>query len=550
MSATAKFRDNVVAFTALPNSVRLVLLLVFLNSFRSFGLRFVQQLYLTNEFGLDDLEAASVLGTSASLHVTFGLIGAVLTDAIGVRRVALTALSISVVGRGLLAFGRSRTAIYAAFYLFSPAGEALLATGLYRVALKKLTTPKTRAFAFAVEYATFNLSGALADVCIDSFRRRGDATIFSETYTPTRQFLVLTFVVVCASWLLVALHLRDESVVEADDGSPVASAPPPQDWSLTAWRAWQTREAARQAANLRVVATHAETPAAFKWNRRALDDVVTTLRTREIWRVVAMSLAVFGVAKQWTEVDQLLPPFLERNYGEGGGIFLVHSTGMWGCFLLPPIVAAFTSDAEAFRIIVPGVWIMATSPIAMIVSPTAPGAVVWAAWLTIGEVLWSPRQQAWAVSLAPPGREGLFLALASLKDLFLAWPSTVLVGWLNREFNPNCPSCRDSVGRFCAVASDGNCVSAAGGTCAATLNLKDGCPAVCPACPGFSESAPDPRTVWLVVLALSLTSPLLVVAGLPFLRDGVLAVGRDACGTSDENDSDAEDRKRLLADEI
>ena len=49
MAAAAKFRDNVVAFTALPNSVRLVLVLVFLNSFRSFGLRFVQQLYLTNE---------------------------------------------------------------------------------------------------------------------------------------------------------------------------------------------------------------------------------------------------------------------------------------------------------------------------------------------------------------------------------------------------------------------------------------------------------------------------------------------------------------------
>ena len=53
-----------------------------------------------------------------------------------------------------------------------------------------------------------------------------------------------------------------------------------------------------------------------------------------------------------------------------------------------------------------------------------------------------------------------------------------------------------------------------------------------------------------VVLACSLTSPLLVVFGLPFLRDGALALGRDACGTSDENDSDAEDRKRLLADEI
>ena len=91
-------------------------------------------------------------------------------------------------------------------------------------------------------------------------------------------------------------------------------------------------------------------------------------------------------------------------------------------------------------------------------------------------------------------------------------------------------------------------MSAAGGKCAAALSPS--CPAACPACPGFLASAPDPRTVWLVVLALSLTSPLLVVAGLPFLRDGIMKLGRDACGTSDENDSDAEDRKRLLADEI
>ena len=98
------------------------------------------------------------------------------------------------------------------------------------MALKKLTTPKTRAFAFAVEYATFNLSGALADVSIDAFRRRGDVTLGDQVLTPTRQFLVLTFFVVCASWLLVALHLRDETVVEADDGSPVASAPPPTSW--------------------------------------------------------------------------------------------------------------------------------------------------------------------------------------------------------------------------------------------------------------------------------------------------------------------------------
>ena len=54
----------------------------------------------------------------------------------------------------------------------------------------------------------------------------------------------------------------------------------------------------------------------------------------------------------------------------------------------------------------------------------------------------------------------------------------------------------------------------------------------------YSRARPDPRTVWLVVLALSLTSPLLIVAGLPFLRDGILVFGRDACGTRDNEDDD------------
>ena len=85
-------------------------------------------------------------------------------------------------------------------------------------------------------------------------------------------------------------------------------------------------------------------------------------------------------------------------------------------------------------------------------------------------------------------------------------------------------------------------MSAAGGTCAAELSPS--CPAACPACPGFSDAAPDPRTVWLVVLALSLTSPVLIVAGLPFLRDGIMKLGRDACGTRDNEDDD--DRRRLL----
>ena len=77
--------------------------------------------------------------------------------------------------------------------------------------------------------------------------------------------------------------------------------------------------------------------------------------------------------------------------------------------MLPPIVAAFTSDAGPLESW-PGVWIMATSPM-MIASPTASGAVVWEAWLTAGEVLWSPRQQGLGCLSGAAGTRGPSLAL-------------------------------------------------------------------------------------------------------------------------------------------
>ena len=76
--------------------------------------------------------------------------GSILVDIFGVRRVSIVALSVAIVGRSLLAFGRTTAALYPALFFFSPFGDALLSVGLYKVALKKLTTPLTRPLAFAV----------------------------------------------------------------------------------------------------------------------------------------------------------------------------------------------------------------------------------------------------------------------------------------------------------------------------------------------------------------------------------------------------------------
>ena len=76
----------------LPTEVWVVMLIDFLNSYRSFGFRSVQYQYMVNEFGLSDVETAYWLGVQSWLLVICGMLGAVLVDAYGVRRTALASL--------------------------------------------------------------------------------------------------------------------------------------------------------------------------------------------------------------------------------------------------------------------------------------------------------------------------------------------------------------------------------------------------------------------------------------------------------------------------
>lgn len=189
--------ESIIRFLSLPSQTGIVLLLEFLNSFRSFGLRAVLYNYITNEYGISDTYAGELLGIKGFVDILFGLVGSILVDIVGVRKVSICALSVAIIGRTLLAFGKTTTSLYFALFLFSPCGEALLSVGLYRVALKKLTTPLTRPLAFAVSYAASNLAGALGDLVVDKMRSGLDDLEVDErlvglggVYTPVRQFVV------------------------------------------------------------------------------------------------------------------------------------------------------------------------------------------------------------------------------------------------------------------------------------------------------------------------------------------------------------------------
>eukprot|EP01052_Picozoa_sp_SAG31_P054177 SAG31_NODE_14277_length_817_cov_1.001393_2_plen_64_part_01 len=62
-------------------------------------------------------------------------------------------------------------------------------------------------------------------------------------------------------------------------------------------------------------------------------------------------------------------PFLIRYFGEDVPAYTIHSVNLWGCLMLPPVVAAATGGYETFTVILPGMWIMAFAPAWLVAFP-------------------------------------------------------------------------------------------------------------------------------------------------------------------------------------
>ncbi len=284
---------------------------------------------------------------------------------------------------------------------------------------------------------------------------------------------------------------------------------------------------------------------------KVFQQVITILMIRNTWRVIMFGFASFSVVMQWTASEVVLPPFLERRYGEFIPIYTIQSINLFGCLVMPPIVGALTTGTEDFQIVMPGLWIMACSPIFVALFPNVFGACIWQLVLTIGEVLWSPRQDSWTASLAPTGMEGLFFAIGSARSI-LGPLGDVVMGAMNEKYNTNCLDCRDQFGHFCQNLSNTNgslqCVSVqescglfppAGG------DTEPTCPTTCLECPTWEPT--DPSAFWFLLMLFSTLSPLSVWFFLPFLRGdrdrndgcyGVLKVSKrrllGICGAMDE----------------
>ena len=580
-------KQYIIDFGALPTQVFWVLLLEVLNSYRNFGLRAVRYQYVANEWNLcdtddgveipdcdTDIRTGWLLGVSGTVSIVASILGSMITDAIGVRKTALMALSIALVGRTLWTFGDSHFQLYMACFFFTPFGDALLSAGLYKVALKKLTPPKLRPFAFAVQYASFNFSASMSYTFVDMFRKWDDTKLFGMTFSGVRLFILTTWIALALALVIAALYLKDHTVIDIDDpepetagiemptvdinGVPLSEEPPlptvPEgSTGLRAWRQRVTRKyrvvdtplvSAGFVPRMQALAKEQGYGAAVKSAVNSLGTQFKEVgKLRNLWMVISFSLTTFFVSKLWGDMDTMMPPQMTRMYGVDTPAYTINSINTWGCMFFAPVVAGLTGPKEAFTVIMPGLWIMAASPTFLAIDPNIAMATLWIIFLTLGELLWSPRQSAWAATVAPVGREGVFVAVASIKDLLIAAPSEAFNGWMNSNYVPNCRDCRGGEmfcgGRFkndtligCKTPGDAGvfCPDVKWELISDSALEADWCDAVttCYQCQpenlmpgadlyetGWHESA---REGWLVVTLVAMISPVLSWMILPFLR--------------------------------
>jgi hypothetical protein len=501
-------KETLLRFALLPSQIYTILLLEFLNTFRSYGLRIILFNYITNEYSIRDVDAGALLGIKSVIDIGVGLVGCIAVDFVGVRRLSLLALSMAIVSRALLAFGRSTNVLYAVLFVGSPLGDALLSIGLYRVALKKLTTPRTRPMGFAISYAVQNFAGVCVAFLVDWMRSGDDIEVdfklIGGIYTPVRQFVVrdciylaisvgfmyhvnafyltnklltrkqvVTWLVVLLTFVIALLYLEDLTVTDSNDPdttdlqvkfdkesskndknktvypaissddalnhktlepelgqcSLIRPAKPMFDssnfyrWLPHIFNQKEIEQLAKSCKYQTFHTIHAKTTIAksspIQSIHQFIQQLLSILQLRNSWRVIVFSFATVLVSLQWTASDISLPPFLERRFGEEIPIYTIQNIHMFGCMILPPVVGAWTSGIDDFDIILPGLWIMALSPVMLVLSPTVFGASCWQVALTIGQVLWSPRQDSWVASLAPCGMEGLFFAVSCSRALLV-----------------------------------------------------------------------------------------------------------------------------------
>jgi len=379
--------------------------------------------YLREDIGLSDIQAGSYYGGwSTALTFLTMAVGAV-CDAIGIKKTLL-------IGAGALMFSRAVMPFLDGFWSMTLLGFAPLALGIaitgpvLSVGIKRFTTIEGATLGFGLFYTLMNIGWAVGAWLFDYVRLQlgdtGSVAFMGADLSVWKVIIGIGFFINLPD--LVAILFMRDGVEMTETGVRVIPPKKAEGDNLVARIVNTTKDAV------------VETGKIFG------DNFVQ----KAFWVFIGLIGITVFARLIFFHFHVTWPSYGIRYFGQGslvGNIFGVLNPVM--IVFLVPLFAALTQRVSSYWMLLVGTILSIGSTFIVMLPPELfagltdswIGTVVYDRWLevpigrrdpfylsmffyvfafTIGEAIWSPRLMQFTAEIAPPGREGSYVALAYL----------------------------------------------------------------------------------------------------------------------------------------
>lgn len=402
-------------------------------------------LWLSQDLGFSDQAAGALVGwVWAPAMTIFTLLAGSLTDAIGLRRTFFLGVGICTFARSVMLLTKDPTLALICGLLPLAIGEAL-GTPVLLAATRVYSTTAQRSISFSIIYALMNV-GYFAAGYIFDFIRSLDLQVSIGSFQPTPHEQLFGISLALEILLFPTIYFLRRDAERGRTGPEAVSA------RSGFWT--EIASTVRKGA--------ADTVALFH----------RLVGQSAFYRLLGFFLFIGFLKAIFLQMDYVFPKFGDREMGLHAPVGKLAGINAILIILLAPMVGALTQRIASYRMVVIGSIICATGVFIMALPadwfvPAANGAlgsalghgylgltgavhpyyVMSALYLTvfsIGEAFYSPRVYEYAASIAPPGQEASYGALAYIPFLF----GKLLIGtsgWVLAAFCPEHGECRPAM---------------------------------------------------------------------------------------------------------
>ena len=367
-----------------------------IEGFAYFGTLVYLAMFFNEYVRLNDVHAGWMVGLMTA-GITFSmLIFGSRVDSWGLRRTLFTALGLMLMGRIVLSlsssFGLLSGGLFTPLNLLAASGILLIVIGfgMYQPAVyagtRAVTTAANSGMAFAMLYAVNNLGGWLPTFMSpirNAFGIQGALGFYA----------IITLFGIAALAVLLTKKTLEKTLAgnreKEDSDNTVGSSE-----LHNAQPVEETQEhVSRFVRTIRWLKNHPFADPKFSFFIFSLIPVQTLF------------------AYNWF----ILPQYVARAYSGawvGKNFETATSLNSLLIFILCPIVAALSSKAKVYNMMIFGTAVMAAPAFILSIGPTVPGLFAYILVLSIGEAMWQPRFLQYAAEIAPEGRTGAYMGVA------------------------------------------------------------------------------------------------------------------------------------------